>query len=225
MKFPIVELPEYYSGLLKLNISSIDKALAIIPAYVLEHQHLKFLVKKYFKDINSQGHVAPILKSLGWVNFRDRLCSLFIYRQANGVYPEIVNSDISKGINLFEQKILSYSVNGFNRGYLFGFYLKMARIYTNSSQDYNFLNIEQEILELLALSKVRIIQIDWLLIMILHFSHFLGIEVLRDELKKETKFRVLYKSLSLEEKDLMVENMLAYGASIDEPDAFSGKMV
>jgi len=222
MKFPIVELPEYYSGLLKLNIPSIDRATLIVPAYVEKHQHLGFLIRKHFQDINKQGHISPILKSLGWQTFRGRLCSLFIYRQANGSYPEVLTSDFSRGVGIFEKKIASSCVSGFSRGYLFGFYLKMARIHTNSSEEFNFLTLSQEHLDLLSYMKVKVVQIDWLLMLLIHFSYFFGIDTLKEELRKDTKFKTLYEELSQNEKELLVENMLAYGASINDSDTFAG---
>jgi len=225
MKFPIVELPDYYSGLLKLNVPSIGRALEVIPPYIEKHPHLQFLIKKYFKDVNNQGHVNQILKSLGWANFRNRLCSLFIFRQANGAYPDVKISDYSTGVNSFEKKISRYSVNGFSRGFLSGHYLKMARIQTNSSEEFDFLNISREIMDILSCTKVRVIKIDWLLMLVIHFNYFLGHDVLKEEIGKDTKFRVLYNSLSEEEKSLLMDNMLAYGASIDESDTFAGKLV
>ena len=141
------------------------------------------------------------------------------------MYPDAHGTDYSRGISTFERKVSPYSVNGFSRAYLFGYYLKMARIHTNSSEEFNFLNISDEVINVLSYTKSRVIKIDWLLMMVIHFNFFLGNKVLVTELKKDTKFDVLYDSLSEEEKTLFLENMLAYGASIDDPDTFSSKLV
>ena len=85
---------------------------------------------------------------------------------------------------------------------------------------YSPLVIKEEHIDLMKYSKAKSIKIDWLILQLILFESFLGMDRLKSLLQSEIKFNALFNMLKDEEKELFLENLLKYGASISDYEFF-----
>ena len=74
--------------------------------------------------------------------------------------------------------------------------------------------------EVLSLSTSRTIKIDWVVILIQHLILFLGKDEVVELVKAGGKYQDIYDLLTEDQKKIYMNNLLAYGASINEKDIF-----
>lgn len=123
-----------------------------------------------------------------------------------------------------EEELKPFTVGGYSRGFLLGFYLKMARIkLEKAGKEFNPIN--SDIVKILKLSKIKIIKVDWLILNIFHFEGFLGRESLLTAIDGEIGFEKLYNKLSEDQKTTMMGNLLSYGSSVGDEEIFYAKTV
>ncbi|ATH07640.1 hypothetical protein BIY24_06690 [Halobacteriovorax marinus] len=222
MDFHFANLPDDFTHLLKVNMQSSGKHFSDLQSYIVERKGLYLLFRQIFKDIDNSGNVEKVLKSAGWHGIRDRLCCLYIENLINGEYPSSVQTGNCYGILGFEDILKPYSIGGYSRAFLLGFYLKMSSIEQNllgkSTGAINF-NIH-EVVEILSISSARTVKIDLLVILIKHLIDFFGKDQLKEHIGQGLKYKDLYERLNLEQKSLMVNNFLSYGSSINEKEIF-----
>ena len=117
---------------------------------------------------------------------------------------------------------MNHGVTSFSRVFLLGFYLRLANLQIQRRENNKFIEIKipEEIGAFLKLSQGRSEKIDWLILITMHLLNGLGDKLLMNALMQGKKFEELYELMSSENKKIMLENLLAYGASIQEQDVF-----
>lgn len=183
---------------------------------------LGLILEKSLGEFDEKKNIEKIFNALGWSNFRDRVASIYVFKKMYGNFPIKTNIDLVEEIKLIESKFQDHGVNSLSRTFLLGFYIKMANIEMENA-DINsrpLISIPDAVLKALDHSQGRSEKIDWLILTVLHFCHYLGEETLLLNLKAGRKFTEIYSQLSLEAREMMHQNLLAYGASIQESDNF-----
>lgn len=219
--FPFVVLPREFVSLLKANLS-ITPSPDTVFAHIKANKALYHIIDTAFKEFDDGRGPEKSLLALGWPNFRERVSSLYVYKLIYGDFPTSTNTQLVEDVKKFESRFRDHSVNSYSRAYLLGFYLKLANMELQYRDDRQFIEIRiaDSIDSLLKLSMGRSEKIDWLILILYHLHLALGEKVLTDCLNKGQKFEDIYPLMPKEALEMMAENLLAYGASIDEPDFF-----
>lgn len=223
LNIPYVSLPEYFTYLLAGQIQNSIQLNNHLELYILENKELQYFVKTLFVDIDPNGGIGRIISIAGWTGIRNRLAALFIEHSLGGKFVESINLNLINDILNLENKLKFFTPNGYHRIFLLGFYAKMSLIKTQDQTDIistNPLIITDTHIELMKYSKAKSIRLDWLLLLIVHFEHFLGIERFEHLLKAETNYSALYSMLEDDQKEQIINNCLSYGASINDQDIF-----
>jgi hypothetical protein len=224
INFPYVSLPEYYTRLLTSNIQSTALANNNLELYINANKELNTLVKRIFKDIDPDGFLGKILSISGWVGIRNRLAAVYLEHAMTGKFPEVANLGLVSDLINVENKLRHFTPQGFNRAFLLAFYAKMSLIkikMISDSRELSPLIIKDEHIEFMKLSKAKSVRIDWLMLQLIQFEHFLGLERMNGLLKGETRYSSLFSLLSSEEQTQMIDNFMTYGASIYDTDIFT----
>lgn len=228
IEYPFVVLPDDFTHLLKVNMQSTSKGFGGLKAYVLERPDLARLVQNGFVDIDPQGRVERIIKAVGWFGMRDRLANIFLTKLFTGKFPERAPANFLVEVLEFEEKVKSQTVDGYSRAFLLAFYMRYALAELKSSQTkhtFDEMLFTNDLISLMKIARSRVVKIDWLLLVLNHFVAFLGKDFCARELEKSSRFDTLWKALSLEQKELMTSNLLAYGAAIQESEIFVSDLI
>jgi hypothetical protein len=221
LHFPFVNLPQEFVTLLKSNISVTSSAAPVMD--VIRHNRaLVSILDTAFQEFNDGRGLDKVMVALGWSNFRERMASVYIYKSLYGDFPTKTDMELVDEIKSLEDHFSSHTVNSYSRVFLLGFYLRLANLEIQHREDNKFLEIKipPEIGSLLKLSQGRSAKIDWLILILLHLHADLGEKMLMNYLVAGKKFEELYQLMSKDAQEIMSQNLLAYGASIQEPDVF-----
>ncbi|WP_372653107.1 hypothetical protein [Halobacteriovorax sp.] len=222
MEYHFANLPDDYTHLLKSSMQSSGKSFSELQQYITERKGMYLLFRQIFKDIDSSGNVDKVLKSSGWHGIRDRFSCMYIENLISGEFPTSVQTGNCYGILGFEDLLKPFSIGGYSRSFLLGFYLKVSSIEQNllgKSTSANSFDIN-DVLEVLKLSSARTVKIDLLVILIKHLIYFLELDTVKSLILNGERYEDIYERLSEEQKLLMANNFLAYGSSINEKEIF-----
>ncbi len=224
INFPYVSLPEYYTRLLVSNIQNSTTVNNNLEMYINDNKELNALVKRIFKDIDPDGFLGKIISISGWNGIRNRLAAVFLEHAMTGKMPETANLNLVTDLINVENKLRHFTPPGFNRAFLLAFYAKMSLIQIKMKSDTRELTaliIKDEHIEFMKLSKAKSVRIDWLMLQLIQFEHFLGQDRLVTLLQNETRYASLFSLLSKDEQNQMMNNLMTYGASIYDKDIFT----
>lgn len=221
MPFPHVVLPQEFVELLKHNLAATN------PSAIFEtlkrNRGLYEVLDVAFTEFNDGRGLEKTMVALGWANFRDRFASLYIYKAIHGKYPLKTDMGLVEDILKFEATYADFSVSGQSRAFLLGFYMKLAQIKTQEVENNKFLEFrlpDEILVPILRQSQGRVEKIDWLILLIFHFSEALGEKSLAGALVSEKSFDEIYQLMNEESRRRMHESLLSYGMSIYEPETF-----
>lgn len=214
-------MPQEFVTLLKSNIS-VSSSPAPVFDIIRPNRALFSILETAFKEFDDGRGVEKVLTALGWANFRDRMASIYVYKTMYGDYPSKTDMELVEDIKQIETRFTDHSVSSISRLFLVGFYLKLANLKIQEREDNKFLEIKipPEIGAMMKLSQGRSERIDWLLLILLHLNASLGEKMLMNNLIAGKKFDELYQLMPKDSQEVMNQNLLAYGASIQEPDVF-----
>jgi hypothetical protein len=220
-QLPYITLPIELIKILKTNLS-VSNPSQVIAEILQESTSIHFILQKPFLEFGFGSNLERSISSMGWQNFRDRLTGLYIHKSLYGDYPLKATVDQVLDIKNLEDIFSDHYVKGPSRIFMLGFYLRLVNIYlrNHSSTEYNDIRIPQEVINILSLSKNKSHKIDWLILILMHLNMGLGYKNLSEEISYGKKIKDLYVLLTAEQRKLMLDNLLAYGASIGEADLF-----
>jgi len=228
MKYPALKMPDFFTRLLKVNMQSSGQHFVGLQKYILDNQSFTALVELGLKDIDKDLHIERIIKALGWHGFRDRIATMFIYKEVNGDYPRHIPQNGVYGLLTFEDKVKPYTIAGYSRAFLLGFYQKLMLLHlnkTNPNEKHDNFLIDDTIIALLRFSNSRAVNVDWLLIVLKHFTVFLGYEKLENYLKSGVSYEDLFSLVTKEQRQLVMDNLLSYGSSINDAEIFYSQTI
>lgn len=222
LHLPFVNLPNEFITLLKSNLV-INTSPAPIFDVIRPNRALMTILEKAFSEFDDGRGVEKVMLALGWSNFRERMASIYIYKAIYGNYPTKTDMGLVDELKLQEAKFLDHGVHSHSRFFLLAFYMQLAQIKLQEKENNRFLELKipvDTILSILKLSQGRSERIDWLVLITMHLSHALTEKLVIHSLAGGKKFNDLYEMMSPDSKSNMHENLLAYGASIKEPELF-----
>jgi len=224
MNLPYISLPDYFTRLLVSSIQNSTQTNTNLEMYISENRELNALVKRIFRDIDPDGFLGKILSISGWQGIRNRLAAVFLEHAMTGRFPDMANLSLVNDLINVENKLRHFTPTGFNRAFLLAFYAKLSLIDLKMREDssqFSPLLIKEEHIEFMKLSKTKSVRIDWLMLELILFDHYLGTERLQNLLKAETKYAALFSLLSADEQKQMMNNFMTYGASINDLEIFT----
>jgi hypothetical protein len=218
---PHVIMPTEFVSLLKTNLS-ITTSPAPVFDVIRPNRAIYSILEKAFKEFDDGRGIEKTMIALGWSNFRDRMASLYIYKSIYGNFPNKTSMELVEELKVLENRFANHGVHSLSRIFLLGFYLKLANIQVQRRSNNKFLEIKipNEIGNFLKLSQGRSEKIDWLILIIVHLLNGLGDKLLMNALASGKKMDDLYNLLTPDYRKVMMDNLLAYGTSIGEPDIF-----
>lgn len=218
---PHVILPQEFITLLKSNLS-VTSSPAPVFDLIRPNVALFSILEKAFKEFDDGRGVEKTMIALGWANFRERMASIYVYKTIYGNYPQKTNMELVEEIKELESKFVDHSVHSISRVFLLGFYLKLANIQNQQRGMNQFFEIKvpDDVVRVLKITQGRSEKIDWLILTTMHFLNALGEKMLLNYLASGKKYDELYRLLTPEQQKNMMNNFLAYGASIQEKDIF-----
>lgn len=218
---PHVILPTEFLSLLKTNISASATSTPVFDV-IKANQALYCVLEKAFKEFDDGRGFEKTMIALGWANFRDRMASIYVYKSIYGNFPNKTSMDLVEDIKQLEVRFTNHSVTSSSRLFMLGFYLKLANIETQRKENNKYIDIKipEELGAFLKFSQGRTEKIDWLILTSMHLLHGLGDKLLMNGLVSGKKFSELYNLMPSEQRKNMMDNLLAYGASIGEQDVF-----
>lgn len=219
--FPVVSMPQEFLNLLKNNLAVVSQPHMVIEA-LRPNRAMYLMLEQGLVEFDDGRGLEKIINVLGWSNFRDRAASIFISKRLYGNYPRKTNIELVEEIKNVEIKFSDHGVNSYSRCFLLGFYIKLANIELHEKEGHlnTQISISEEVSEILKISQGRSDRIDWLILITMHLINAFGPKSLTQHLIAGRKLSELYPLMSLEAREIMHENLLAYGASIQESDLF-----
>jgi hypothetical protein len=191
--------------------------------YINENVEMNALVKKIFRDIDPDGFLGKILSISGWNGIRNRLAAVYLEYAMTGRFPDTANLSLVTDIINIENKLRHFTPAGFSRSFLLGFYAKMSLIQIKKLEyltDFTPLILKDEHLEFMKWSKAKSSRIDWLILGLIQYDHFLGTQRMDTLLQSGFRYESLFALLSPLEQKNFIENCMTYGASINDTDIF-----
>ena len=223
IKFPHVTLPDRYTRLLALDFSSSHQVPRDLEVYIRNEKELYFLVLQLFKDVDPEGSLEKIISISGWTAIRNRLCSAYLEQGLKGRFPDRANLTNINELIYIENKLNEFSENGYSRAFMLGFYAKTTLNYLNHHTNdliHTPLILKSEHFELIQKSHAKRVRIDWLMLLIVMFEHYLGYQRLNSLLTSGTTLASLVVLLDNEERSEFINNLLNYASSINDADIF-----
>lgn len=227
INFPFVSLPEHFTRLLVSNIQNSTQTNNNLELYINENKELNALVRKIFRDIDPDGFLGKILSISGWTGIRNRLASVYLEYAMTGRFPETANLNLVTDIINIENKLRHFTPAGFSRSFLLGFYAKMSLIQVKKITDSKSLQdvpspliIREEHIEFMKYSKAKSTRIDWLMLQLIQYEHFLGTDRMNTLLQSGSRYESLFALLSSEEQMQVIDNCVTYGSSINDSEIF-----
>jgi hypothetical protein len=220
-QLPHIIMPKELVTLLRTSL-----AVTSSPGPVFEHlrgnRGLMMLLERAFQEFDDGRGVEKVMIALGWSHFRDRFASLYIFKSIYGHFPQKTDMSLVEDIKNIETLYSDFSIQSYSRLFLLGLYLSLANIEVRHKEgQLNVpLQLPIEVLDVMRLSQVRSERIDWLILMVWHFISYLGKQQLIARLSSGASFSELYKEISPEEQLHFTQNLLTYGASVQEDEVF-----
>ncbi len=220
-QLPHVILPAEFVTLLKANLPTSTSSQQIFDV-IRPNLSLYSILENGFREFNDGRGLEKTMTALGWSNFRDRMASLYIHKAVFGSFPNKTSMELVEDIKNLESRFSENSVHGFSRIFLLGFYLRLANIQIQNRENNQFLEIKipEEVAPILKISQGKSEKVDWLILIVMHFLYGLGEKIVINSLVNGKSFDELYSMMTPENRKTMMDNLLAYGTSIREPDIF-----
>lgn len=220
-----VDMPDEYCQLLKVDMSTTSKFHTGLQSYILKHPSLMGIVNR----ILSRGEEVDVhssMKKLGWHGVRDRILTYYVNLATKKIHITNADFDTIDDILSFEQELRFSTVSGFSRLILFGFYMKLDCLERGIEdlKDHP-LYPDEKIISYLQNAQEKIINIDFVLILLKFLISNLGEDKFDAYLSQNYTFESLYMNLNELQKDNLCRNFLSYCSSINEVEVFTTKIV
>lgn len=216
-KFKSISLPDYFTYLLKIDIYKKGPLIQFLNTYILERPGFHGILLNSFGKETQGKSLDGIINSIGWYTLRAKIAGLFISYKENGQFPEEIGLTEVDELLIFEEKIKPFTVEGYSRGLLFGFYLKMCQINDQDSKIF----MDDFVLKLLSMTKIKTVKIDWLLFSLYQFYIGLGEEKLVYLLKSNHPFKKILAELDPDQRRSFFMDGFSYSYSINEKEALT----
>ena len=221
---PMCSIPDEMSWALKMRFHNNRKSYAVIADEIYGSPFLKVLVPRLYQEYIKNNNLESMLNALGWNGFRDRLVAIYLYKIEHGQFPTRIELEAVKEIKLFEDQFQDYVPDGDSRMFMLGFYLKMCDFKLSRDFQYmseSLLKTSDTILKILKKGTQKSLKLDWIYITLKVLEEMFPPDRLEHIISENNgNFYKVYQDLSEEDQKILIENLMAYGASINENEIF-----
>lgn len=227
---PAIKMPDYFTRLLRGNMQPAGDLFRFLGVYFQDCSSLNALTLYSFADIDPQARIDFFIKNLGWHGLRNRLTSLFLHYAEFGYFPTTTFPERVEPLVKLEELYKNSCVANFSRVFLLAFYLELIPYDENHPKDHAVaipnLKVVEELFPLFSrFSKSKVVKLDIIILIVLHLISFLGREEVEKALAKGLSYHDILKKITPVQNELLVANMLNYGASVGEEEIFCSRMV
>ncbi len=214
-------MPKEFVSLLRTSIAVTNSPGPVFDS-IRSNRGLMMLLEKSFKEFDDGRGVEKVMVALGWSHFRDRFASLYIFKSIYGHFPQKTDMSLVEDIKNIETLYSDFSIQSYSRIFLLGFYLSLSNIEVRHKEgQLNVpLQLPPEVLDVMSICQGRSERIDWLMLMVWHFITYLGKNELINKLTAGVSFSDLYQSITADQQLHFTQNLLTYGASVQEDEVF-----
>ena len=220
IEFPNVFIHENFSYLLSQNLLPSHHTNQFLIHYFKENRVFHNFIVNSCIDIDPLKRVDFIIKVLGWVEFRNRLASILLQYERDHQFPSEVDMTLCHDLIEFDDKLFTHVVSGSSRAFLFALYLKISSIYDKDS----VFKVPLEVLDLLSKIRVKMIKVDWVILILWHFVDAMGFDRVEKKLSQASSFLSFENDLSSDQKEKFYANILTYSYAINDSDFFQKKV-
>jgi hypothetical protein len=192
---------------------------------------LYLILEKAFKEFSpGKINLEKVFNTLGWLNFRDRLCSVYLSKILFDKFPEFTDTLLVDEIKQFESRYAFFSVTSHSRLFLLGFFLKLNALELGidnikSGEEITLVNPPKGLEQVLSISKVKNDKPDWVILICWYLVAFLGFYKVQSSIMAGKSFSEILADLMESERDQLMKGLLAYGASIGEDEWFNSNLI
>ncbi|MCP4912007.1 MAG: hypothetical protein GY909_02720 [Oligoflexia bacterium] len=215
IELSFVNLPDDFTYLLRSNMQTSGRVFSGLKSYLNDRKGIKGIIECSFKDIDKDCRFDRIINSLGWLGLRDRLAAIYLAHFHEGHFPHQVTLESITDILDFETKLKEYSLEGFSRLFLLGWYLSF--IYDQDTRKTLDTIVDSKVLSFLKKNCNRNQYLDIFLINLYYFREFLGDDIFKF-LEQGYSYQDIFSNLSESQQHIMTKNILAYKASLNESE-------
>ena len=223
IEFPNIFVDQHFSYLLSRNLYSSQHSNQFITQYITGRHSFHQLIVNCFLDVDPLKRISFIVKVLGWKSFRDRLSSVFISYVRDGRFPRQTNFPLANDLIAFDLQTSPYTTSGSSRAFLLAFYLKLSKIHlAKSGEDFveEQLDIPPAVVSLFKKANIKVVKIDWAILLLWHFADYIGVNELDKLLDQKKRLQELQGLLTTEQKDELYTNLLIYSYAVNDQDFF-----
>ena len=227
LEFPNVFVDRHFAYLLSQDLHSSKHSNNFVAQYITAHPGFEQLTMYCFQDIGRNRSVGFIVNTLGWKNFRDRLACAFIHYAQHRSFPLKTTPQLATELVDFDQQVFPYTTSGSSRGFLLALYLNLVKIHLVHNEEKELasqLIPPPNVLALLKRTKMKIIKIDWAILLLWHFADCFGVEQLAQYLVEGSDLQKLQSMLDEKKRRELYQNLLLYSYGIDDQDLFQAKI-
>lgn len=215
IELSFINLPDDFTYLLRSNMQTSGRIFSGLRGYLNDRKGMKGIIERSFKDIDKDCRFDRIINSLGWLGLRDRLAAIYLAHFHEGHFPHQVTLENITDILDFETKLKEFSLEGFSRIFLFGWYLSF--IFDQDTQSTLDKFVDDKVMSFLKKNCNRNQHLDIFLINLYYFREYLGDDIFKF-LEQGYSYQDVFSNLSESQQHQMTKNILAYKASLNESD-------
>lgn len=221
---PVCSIPDELGWILRSHFHNNRRSYAKISDEIFQSPFLRVLVPKLFAPYIKSKNIESMLNALGWSGFRDRLTSVYLYKQEYGEFPTALSDHGLKELKAFEDEYVQYGFEGNSRIYMLGVYLKLCEYKLNSEHQYlqkSLLELNPIIKEILKEGTQKTTKGDWLILSLILLSDLVDEKLLLKTIQEgKGSFYKVIELLDEEQKNSFISGLLNYGVSINDDDIF-----
>lgn len=215
LSFSFTNLPDTFTSLLQMNMNGKNISFEDVVPTLMKNPGLYKVIQNYYLDIDKAGRIPTIIKNIGWDNFRNHIAAMIIHKKKYGEYPSEFDYRLIEPILNYERVLQQYTVSGYSRSFLLGFYFVM------NGKHHDFLS--KNIFTILQQNNAKTIKLDWLLVTLMHFEEFFDQDELITLINSGITYEEIIEGLETKQKNIMLQSFLGYGSSIGDADMFLEK--
>jgi len=219
-EFEFIKMPVEFARLFQVNMESIGVHFKSLPSKAINNKAFYSLAKITFPSESAEEFdFSVILKKNGWHGVRDQMTSQYLHFAKYGKYAKKLDQTLIHELVDLEEDFSNYSVQGFSRAYLLGFYFKLWQLQGESpvyaNEAFSIIK-DKKFQSLFEASANRLAQTDIMILLVLHFRDYLGEQKLRSLIASSKGFTALYNELDSSMKNLFMRNIARYLYSVGD---------
>lgn len=213
----MVAIPEQFVRILVTDMQSNYPFLFKREALVREDFKLELEMAIRLEE--KEFTLEQMLLGLNFKRARDRLGSLYLHHHREKSFPLAIDETLMLPITILEKRFAPFTVEGYSRDYLLFYYLHLENKLSMVEE-----SIKHGLIDLLKSAPKKVIEIDLLILLLMHAINFLGFDETKN-LVKSKDYSNLIHHFNEDQRTLYHRNMISYLYSINARDLLTAKRI